>query len=605
MKKRSNRKDSTYSQRRKVGGDKIYRVSASFRRNLLKILKISDYIERVGKSQIKTRHKTYIKAFLPREFPSALPMGFLNEFIKTDYPVDISIYLNRYRDEYALALLQRNLTTIRGEKYYYESMGMTNSEKYIRLLREEALADELRAMIVSKQTHLHDITFTVGVRGSNYEELKENAKRVEVLFKANNFKLHRGFYRAWDIFTTLLPITKRAIPYYLPTHLHTDSATAFFPFTSGVFSTIGKNAVLYGLNEINNTPIFIDRFLYPSHNMLVFGQTGSGKSYFSKLTMVRSRIANPDILIYSIDPLGEYGKLVEEMGGLNVKLWNPAEEGAVINPLDKVMGSNTQERVKNFIALLTTIFDVNREEKVFVDSVLYKLYNAMGDEEIVVGDFIEKMEESIETIRRTEGEQPAMRYGGLLNLMQIFESGSLSFLNQPSTINTERYKYVNFDLSDVPEDYIPFFMFFVINYVYSQIKKSEHKELTKLFYVDEVHRVWKFPECAERLSWMARHLRHYRAGMTLMTQSANDGFANEYTFSLMENTMLHLLLHHEQVSDETADFYHLTSEQEGYVVSAHGGKGFGFSTGLLVVGAMRIPLKVLASEEEHRFLITG
>ncbi len=587
--------------------EKKYVLKTHLKRDLLKILKVRDRIDMVGKLHIKLKNGNYWRGFLPKEFPASLPIGFLNNFIKPDIPITISVYLNRYHDDYSLALLQRNLTVLKGEMYYYQQLGATNSDKYARISREMALTEELRDMIVAKQTHLYDTTFVMGVRGENYQLVKDNWKRVEVMLKGLNFRLYKGTYRMWHVFRSLLPLTKRDIPNYNPMHLHTDSAVAFFPFTSGVYSTFGPNAILLGFNEVNETPIFVDRFMFPSYNMMVFGQTGSGKSFFTKLTMVRSKIANPEVMIYVIDPLGEYGELMEAMGGLNINLWNPSGEGAILNPLDRAMGRDDHERAKNAISLFTTIFDTTREEKIFLDSVLHRTYREVK-EEVVLGDLIEKMEESLEVIRKTEGERAAMIYEKLIDAMRIFESGSLSFLNSPSTINIEGYRYVNFNLSDVPDDYKPFFMFFVLNYVYTKMKDEKLLEVPKLLYLDEAYMLWKFPECAERLAEMFRHVRHYHAGMTLITQSVNDGFINDYTRAMLENTYIHLLLHHDMLADEAIEFFRFTDEQIAQIRGAQGAGKHGergYSNGLLIVGPMRLPIKILASEEEKKFMITG
>ena len=582
---------------------KKYTLKVSIaKRDLKDALKVKNYIERVAKDYIKLKNGEYVKLFLPRVYPSSIPLGFINFFIHTEYPTTINIFLKRYRDEEALAKIQRNLTVIKGEKYYYEKLGLVSSEKYAQLVREEKLTEDLRNLILGKETHLYDLIFTVGVRGENFEEAKEHSKRIGIAFKGLNFKLHKGYYRMWEIFRTFLPIAKQDIPYYNPMQIHTDVATAFFPFTSGMFSLFGDNAILYGFNEVNNTPVFIDRFLGNSYNGLIFGKTGSGKSYFAKLSMVRSSIANPDILIYSLDPMGEYRRLVEAMGGLNVKLWNPSGVGSIINPLDPRINENEFTRVKNIVALFSTIFELTAEEMVFLDGVLHKLYKKFEGSEPVLGDLIELVYEQIEVIKRVEGESSAMRYERLVNLMRIFEDGSLSFLNRPSNVDITGYNYVNFDLSGTPDDFIPFFMFYVSNYVYSKLKNV--KDRYKLFYIDEVSHIWRFPLCAESLEWMVRQSRHYKAGLIMLTQSVNDGFLNSSTRAIMENTEMHLLMHHDNLTDEVRNFYKLTPEQESYIYAAHGGKGYGHSTALLVFGIMKIPIKIYASPEEHEFLVT-
>ncbi len=594
-------KDSQEEAPKKERRYKLRKVSIS--RDLLRHIDPKEYIQVKGKKYLKLKSGIYVQGFLPRRYPSSLAFGFINEFISTKYPTTIGIYLRRYDDDAALGILNSTLTVIRGERRYYEHMGLTGSQKYRELQREEAVLEDLRSRIVAKMTHYYDATFAVAVRGVNYAELQENAKRVKVAFRGLNFKLHRGFYRMWEILRAMLPIDQREIPFYQPMNLDLESAATFFPFTSGAFSTLGPNSVLFGFNDANDTPVFVDLFIYPSHNMMVFGATGSGKSYFSKLLAVRSRIANPQVRIYAIDPLGEYGELFEEMGGVNVDLWNPYGVGEVINPLDPRLGKDVHEMVGNTIRLFTTLFEISREEKIFLDSVLHKLYTSYEGEEPIFGDLIEVMSEQIEVIRRVEGESAVLRYEKLLNSLRIFDNGSLSFLNRPSTVDISEQRYVNFNLHGTPEDYLPFFMFFVTNYIYSHLQRVDGE---KLFIIDEAQHIWRYPAVAERVEWVARHIRHYRGSLIMMTQSANDGFLNRHTKAMMENAYVHLLLRHEALGDDARQFYKLMDAEESIVYNAHGGKGFGYSTGLLHIGGMmNIPLRIMASPEEDRFLHTG
>ena len=92
--------------------------------------------------------------------------------------------------------------------------------------------------------------------------------------------------------------------------------------------------------------------------------------------------------------------------------------------------------------------------------------------------------------------------------------------------------------------------------------------------------------------------------MVLITQSANDGFLNPYTRAIMENTQIHILFHHDFIDDDATKFYTLLPSEVDYVKKAHGGKGYGFSTSMLWINGLKIPLRIYASEEEDRYLKT-
>ena len=565
-------------------GEKKYRIKEERRRDLGKLLRFK---HEIGKNYIKTERGKYIKVILPYEYPKNIYYGFLKEFVSSKFATDIGIYLERLEDDYALRLIQRELSTVLTELHTTDP----TSYKYSKLVLEKESAEQLRDLISARLSHLYKSTFVVSVRGNTYSEAEELYERLLSRFRALNFSLVEGIYRVWEIFKHTVPIMDVKIPYHKGRIIHTDVATALFPFVSAVYSVMGDYAILFGLNAINDTPVFIDRFALSSYNMLIFGKTGSGKSYFEKLTMVRSRMTDPDILIYAIDPLGENGNLFEAMGGKSIRLWNPTGEGAVLNPLDPRLGENIHERVDGVIATLSTLFNMTDEEAALMDVVLTKLFTEREGEEFTMSDVIAVMENTPGLTR-------------LRNAMRIFEDGSLSFLNRKSNINVGEEKYVNFDLKGTPDRFLPFFMFMVSAFVYSQIRSEKNKERRKLFYIDEVHHIWKYEKCAELLEWMARHTRHYRTSMVLLTQSANDGFVNSHTRAIMENAKIHLLLYHDNLSDEARKFYKLLPYEEDYILNAHSGKDFGFSTGLLRVDTVKIPLKIYASPEEDRYLQT-
>ena len=562
--------------------EKLYRIKRERSADIGKLINLKRY--EIGKDYIKSESGKYARLVLPVEYPKVVYVGFVGEFLSSHYRADISLYLDRIKDEYALGILQKELTTILTEL----TTTPPTSYRYSKLQLERESAEQMRDLLSSRQTHLYRTTMVVGVRGENYSEAKKLHEEVVSRFRALNFKISQGFYRVWDMFLTFSPIHRIKIPYHKGRIIHTAVATAMFPFVSSTYSVIGDNAILFGINEINDTPVFMDRFMLTSYNMLIFGKTGGGKSYFEKLTMVRSKMVNPQVLIYAIDPLGENGRLFEAMEGKSIKVWNGEE---VINPLDRRLGEDVSERANSIVAMLSTMFNIMDEERALLNIVLTRLFTQHEGEEMIMSDLLREMEKEKGLAR-------------LRNAMRIFEEGSLSFLNRKSTIDISGERYVNFDFKGMPEQYIPLFMFMLTSFVYSQIRSEQNRDIPKLFFIDEVHYIWKYPSCAELLNWLARHTRHYKASMVLITQSANDGFLNPYTRAIMENTQIHMLFHHDFIDDETTKFYTLLPSEVDYVKKTHGGKGYGFSTGLLWVNGLKIPMRIYASPEEDSYLKT-
>ena len=61
---------------------------------------------------------------------------------------------------------------------------------------------------------------------------------------------------------------------------------------AGIFDEEG---IFYGINIYNESLVFIDRYnenKYKNANMCIFGTSGSGKSFFTKLQIIRYKLLN-------------------------------------------------------------------------------------------------------------------------------------------------------------------------------------------------------------------------------------------------------------------------------------------------------------------------
>ena len=84
---------------------------------------------------------------------------------------------------------------------------------------------------------------------------------------------------------------------------------------------------LYGRARTSGAPIVLDRFAHASHNAIVLGQTGTGKTMFTGAEMSRCLLRG--IRVLAVDPLGDYRRLTDELGGTYVEL---GTGGVGLNP---------------------------------------------------------------------------------------------------------------------------------------------------------------------------------------------------------------------------------------------------------------------------------
>src|SRR5205807_313965 len=110
--------------------------------------------------------------------------------------------------------------------------------------------------------------------------------------------------------------------------LNSSPLSSLFPFIS--FDLTSDKGILYGVNRHNSSLVLFDRFSMENYNSIIFAKSGSGKSYTTKLEILRSLMFDTDVIV--IDPEREYEYLADATGGryFNISL-NSSHH---INPFD-------------------------------------------------------------------------------------------------------------------------------------------------------------------------------------------------------------------------------------------------------------------------------
>jgi len=76
---------------------------------------------------------------------------------------------------------------------------------------------------------------------------------------------------------------------------------AMFPFVAGAFAEPG---VEYGTYALNESPVILDRFNRSTgYCMMVIGKLGAGKSFSTKLQLVRQAMYDDETVIVMLDPM--------------------------------------------------------------------------------------------------------------------------------------------------------------------------------------------------------------------------------------------------------------------------------------------------------------
>ncbi|HYK94001.1 MAG TPA: DUF87 domain-containing protein [Thermoplasmata archaeon] len=511
-------------------------------------------------------------------FPPEVPFGVVGRLLASTPPSELTLELVRVGRNEALDLLRRAGAVAESE---LAQGGEGGSVAPSELAAEAESARDLGERVAGRQQDLYRIGLALHVTGPGRRTVERWREALHRRATALGFRVRSPLYEAGLVSAppSLDGVETRPRGYWHT--LPTDGAAAFFPFVDEAVAE--PDGVLVGLLLDDAAPIFLDRFRHASHSWAVFGSTGSGKSFFAALTALRTRWMRPDLDLVILDPLGEFGRFIEALGGSVVTL--DRDGLGRLNPLDPATtGGDREEKAARSSAILRALFpSLLDEEAAALESALARVL--ARDSEPTLSDLVE------EVVR-------AGSVGRLPTLLEVFRSGPLHHLDGPTTVRWADGP-VAIDLSRAPDSQLSFHLAYVLDAVLGRLRSRAGP---KLVVVDEAHLLARDPATAAFLDRLVRHIRHYEGGMLLLSQNPDDFLQSESGRSLLRNLRATLLLRLPEVSGATREFFQLTSAEAEWLPRARLPREAGYSEGLLRLGPTHLPIACIASTPEFELL---
>ena len=472
----------------------------------------------------------------------------------------ISIYIEKNNQYKIIKEIAKNIgnTTVDLEKINNSRIDIDIAKssledaKYIR-----------REMQLNNQQLLYFYTY-ITTYSKNKEELKNQINKIEEILQNSGLKSKKSYFRQEQTILANLPLNKNNydIKRAVKRNILTDGIKGTYPFiTSTIYDEQG---ILYGTDINNNSLIIIDKFdreKYKNSNTCIFGSSGSGKSYFTKIQVLRNYILN--INQYIIDPEREYEKISKSLDGSLIKI-GPASK-TYINIFD-IREDSLEENEEGYLAtklnkligFFKLIFqDITEEERTELENKIIKIYKNKNI------DFNDKSLFKNNKFK-TSTDMPILEdlYKELNKKMQKkiepFITGSLKCFNNYTNIELNN-KLIIGDIYELGEENIQFGMYIFIELFWDKIKKDRNSR--KIIYLDEIWRLIGITSNKETASFIYKifkTIRKYGGGATAITQDISDLFSLEegaYGKSILNNSELKLFFSLEEENIKTLEKY--------------------------------------------------
>jgi len=519
----------------------------------------------------------YIRTLYISGFPFVAHSNWLENLINFNRDIDISFHIEDVEPELALPKLNRKITEIESTK-----RAMIKSGKIVGSDIADPLesAIDLRNRIQRGQEKLFLISIYITLRADSLSEIDKLTKLIESTLAARMFFTKIARYQQLAGLQSILPRAEDRLN--VKRNMDSSSAALCFPFVSS--ELVQENGILYGVNKSNNSLVMLDRFSLNNANSITFAQSGSGKSYATKVEILRQLMQGVNVIV--IDPEREYSKLAESVKGTYIKLSANAKE--YINPFDLNLKTNDPEskiaeHVQDLTEIIALMVDgLSAREKAVVDKSIMAVYSLSLDRQPLLTDFYQQL------INFDELK--------LAERLDKYISGSLcGVFNNPTSIDLNN-RLIVFDIKDLSESLRQIMMLVIANFVQNKIKQNLQK---RLLVIDEGWLLLEHEESARFVSGLVRRARKYWLGVAIISQQANDFLSNEYGRAIASQSSLRILMRQDTTTiKNVVSEFQLSEYENSYLLSCDRGEA------LIVADLNHVALTIVASNSEHPLITT-
>lgn len=384
----------------------------------------------------------------------------------------------------------------------------------------------------------------------NLTEMDKHVKYItDIALSRMEMRLEQEKAALWPVFMAAIPgacfcgKVKRE-------HLVKSTNVANFMPVLGPITPADKSIMLMG--GPYQTLFAYDPFdkRLPASHTLVFGGTGSGKSFTTNLLLLSIASQNP--LIFIIDKGGSYKKLVNMLGGSYIDLSTP---GISFNPLEGK--ASWKSRVKAIEQILGEMVkedldaSVTSYERLIISRWVETLFQTFKlDREPTLSDAYDVLTRVKMFNKATEPELEEVQRKICINFSRWTRLGTRNksqyaqILDNEKTNVTLDNNIVAFDLLGIEKakDLMNVVFLTINNIILSRVTDPSRLSQKKIIVFDEVWSLLKSEEGAIFIEELYRTMRKYNAMVLSITQDIADFADSSIAKALLSNTYQYIIL---------------------------------------------------------------
>lgn len=523
-------------------------------------------------------------------YPRFLDESWFAPIINLDKIFNISIFIHPVDTAKILRHFQKKVAEVQSQISRREEKGLVRDPSLDTAYQD---LEQLRDQLMQAQEHLFDVGVYITIFADTENELDKLESEIKSILEAKLVYLKPALFQQEQGFKSVIPIADDQLGVH--SKLNSSPLSSLFPFVS--FDLTSNKGILYGINRHNSSLVLFDRYSLENYNSVTFATAGAGKSYCTKLEILRTLMFDVDVIV--IDPEKEYEYMSEATGGKYFNISLNSEHH--INPFDLPVAredESSADVLRSNIINLVGLFRImlgglTQEEDAIIDRAISETY-ALKD--ITADSNFKDVEPPL--LSDFELVLAGMEGGdSLVQRLSKYTKGTWAgFINQPSNVDINK-KFIVFSLRDMEDELKPVAMYLVTHYIWNAIRKDLRK---RLLVIDEAWWMMKSEDTASFLFGLAKRGRKYYLGLSTITQDVDDFLRSPYGMPIVTNSSIQILLKQSPtVIDHIQQTFNLTDEEKYLLLESDVGEGMFF------VGLKHVAIKIVGSYTEDQIITTN
>ena len=556
----------------------------------------------------------YYRILFLNNLPASLQDEFLSDLCDNDFPLTTTLSIEPVAQDKALRIVKKQLTGIETNKIDAEKRAIRagySPETIQHSIKDaHAQAEALYDDMLNKNQKMFFVTITLMVHGSSKEELEQNCSILISKARKYTTQLQVLTEQQEEGYKMTLPFGYTSKELCVERALTTESTSIFMPFSNQELFQVG--GFYYGLNQISQNLVMVNRTKMKTPSGFVLGSSGSGKSFATKREILNVLLDDDKTNILIIDPENEYGDFCRAFDGTVLKI-SPTSD-TYINPMDMPpdygldedddsektpLGIKKEKALTKKSDYIMSIVErmisaggnenatsITPQQRTLVDQCVCAAYKDYLDNDFnpdympTLLDFQEELDKRKNESKDNQDVADGVAY---------YTRGSMNVFSHKTNVHIEN-RLVVFNVRDLGQALRQIGLLIVFDFIWNRMVENKNRKVRTYCYCDEIHTMFKSYYSADYLNQLYKRGRKYGLVITGITQDVEDLLRSEKAKGMISNSDFIMMLNQSSENlNQLAKMLNISEMQTGFVKGADAGSGLLFAEKIIVPFRDRFP----------------